>query len=210
MKVYITAATILEIEPFIESPLMRDHKLLITGIGSVTTAYHLTKMISVDRPQLVIQAGIAGGFASGPAPGTVAIVEKDRFADLGVEENDQWKDLYDLGLANENDEPFHNGWLINNDRQLSRYGLPLVPSITVSEITTQPSRISLLMKKYGPALESMEGAALHFVCLREGIPFIQLRCISNLVGERDKSKWEMKLAIENLNLALVKLIEQLA
>jgi futalosine hydrolase len=31
----------------------------------------------------------------------------------------------------------------------------------------------------------MEGAALHFVCLQEDISFIQLRAISNFVGERD-------------------------
>jgi futalosine hydrolase len=45
----------------------------------------------------------------------------------------------------------------------------------------------------------MEGAALHYTCLMENIPFIQLRAVSNFVGERDKNKWKMKEAIAVLN-----------
>ena len=56
----------------------------------------------------------------------------------------------------------------------------------------------------------MEGAALHYVCLCEKIPFLQLRCVSNYVGERDKSKWEMTEAISNLNIELNKIIEILS
>ena len=46
--------------------------------------------------------------------------------------------------------------------------------------------------KFLPVIESMEGAALHYVCLMEKIPFLQIRSISNYIGERDKKKWNMK------------------
>jgi futalosine hydrolase len=55
----------------------------------------------------------------------------------------------------------------------------------------------------------MEGAAFHFVCLQQKIPFIQIRSISNSVGERDKTKWVIKDAVNNLNSELVKLINDL-
>ena len=55
----------------------------------------------------------------------------------------------------------------------------------------------------------MEGAAFHYVCLQENIPFVQLRAISNFVGERDKSKWLMKEAIENLNRETIALVHPL-
>ena len=55
----------------------------------------------------------------------------------------------------------------------------------------------------------MEGAALHYVCLHQNIPFIQLRAISNYVGERDKTKWKIDLAISNLHNELIKLLKQL-
>ena len=208
MKLYIAAATIMEIEPLIESPMMQDHQLVITGVGSVATAYLLTKMIKDHKPDLIIQAGIAGGFDTNLKLGEVLIIKRDRIADLGVEEKEQWNDLVDLGLARENDAPFNGGWLVNNHKDLEKYGLRIANAVTINEITTNEKRIGILKAKYHPAVESMEGAAFHFVCLQEKIPFIQLRAVSNYVGERDKSKWKMDLAIKNLNLELAKIIDQ--
>jgi futalosine hydrolase len=45
----------------------------------------------------------------------------------------------------------------------------------------------------------MEGAAFHFVCLREEIPFMQIRVVSNYVEPRNKNSWNIPLAIANLN-----------
>ena len=56
----------------------------------------------------------------------------------------------------------------------------------------------------------MEGAAFHYVCLQQKIPFIQLRAISNYVGERNKTKWKMKEAIINLNEKLIFLLTELS
>ncbi len=53
----------------------------------------------------------------------------------------------------------------------------------------------------------MEGAAFHYVCLQEEVKFLQLRSISNAVGERDKKQWKMKEAIISLNIELDKLVK---
>ena len=66
-----------------------------------------------------------------------------------------------------------------------------------------------MMRKYNVMVESMEGAAFHYVCLQEYIPFVQLRAVSNFVGERDKTKWQMREAIENLNRELIALLRPL-
>jgi futalosine hydrolase len=55
----------------------------------------------------------------------------------------------------------------------------------------------------------MEGAALHYVARESNIPFIQIRAISNYIGERDKANWQMKLAIDNLNQTLLNYIDSL-
>ena len=57
-------------------------------------------------------------------------------------------------------------------------------------------------------MESMEGASLHYICLMENIPFLQLRAISNIAGERNKKKWKMDEAIINLNKELVRVLNQ--
>ena len=55
----------------------------------------------------------------------------------------------------------------------------------------------------------MEGAALHFVCLQQKISFIQIRSVSNYVGERNKSSWKMEEAINQLNKTLITFLQQL-
>jgi futalosine hydrolase len=80
-----------------------------------------------------------------------------------------------------------------------KYGLPFVRGATINCISTTDKQIAAIKNKYEPVIESMEGAALHYACLMEHIPFIQLRAVSNYVGERDKSKWKMIEAITVLN-----------
>ena len=205
MKVFIAASTIAEIEPLIELQHLPPYKLIITGVGALATTYSLTKLIHEERPDLIIQAGIAGAFKENFL-GKVCIVKQDRFADLGVQENGEWRDVFDMGLTDKDEPPFTNGWLINHHPLLDKIDLPLVSSITINEITTNDARIQSFKSKYQPAIESMEGAALHFVCLQERVQFIQLRAVSNDVGERNKTKWEMPLAIKKLNFALEDLL----
>jgi futalosine hydrolase len=90
---------------------------------------------------------------------------------------------------------------------LKRTGLKLVKGISVNQVTVAPAAINRYKAQFGPVTESMEGAALHYVCLMENIPFLQIRGISNYIGERDKKKWKMDMAITNLNRELIRLLE---
>ncbi len=64
-------------------------------------------------------------------------------------------------------------------------------------------------KHFSPVVESMEGAALHYTCLMENIPFIQIRAMSNYIAERNKKKWNMKESVDNLNNELVKTLKNI-
>ncbi|HJS53967.1 MAG TPA: hypothetical protein VJ765_05465, partial [Chitinophagaceae bacterium] len=69
--------------------------------------------------------------------------------------------------------------------------------------------IKFYREEFDPVTESMEGAALHYVCLMEKTPFVQIRSISNYIGERNKQKWNMMDSIINLNKALTTIITSL-
>ena len=183
------------------------HKLLISGIGQLQTTYSLQNKISFERPDLVIQAGI-GGATEKEEPGDVFAIGSDRMADLGVMEKTGFSDLFQIGLAEPNRFPFEQGKLKNPYRQLLIWtGLPVLDGMTVNEIKAADS--PGFQRNTSPIVESMEGAALHYVCLMEKIPFLQIRAISNRLGDRDKSRWKLKEAIQNLNETLVNLIQKL-
>lgn len=216
MQCLLIAATAKEILPFINHYRSADNKMkvnvdiLITGIGLTATTYHLTRQISLKKPDLVVQAGIAGCFQQNIALGSVVAVKQDCIADETVVEKKKLKSLFDLQLAEPNGFPYKNKWLVNRDTELFKKNkYKTVKSVSVNHITTDKKMIAAYIDKFKPAIETMEGAALHYVCLSEKIPFLQLRSISNYIGERDKKKWNIKDAIQNLNNELIRLLESL-
>ena len=205
MRILVVAATQLEIASFIKTN--NDIEVLISGVGIPSTVYHLTRKLLQEKYNLVIQAGIAGSFSKKIKTGDVVIVEQDVFGDIGVEENKSFKTIFQLGLGDKNEFPFKNGWLINTSETLRKSGLKKARAVTVNKINDRKKQTMQLKKTFNAEIESMEGAAFHFVCLQQHIAFLQIRSISNKVGERDKTKWKMKDAIENLNIELQKIID---
>jgi futalosine hydrolase len=208
MYILVAAATAVEIQPAVEAfhrGLNGEHEVgvLITGVGAMATTWSLSRQIDRRRPDLIIQAGIAGCLTD-ILPGEVMVVAEDEPADLGVWEEGEFKSIFDLRLADADSFPFSGGRLVNPYLPLLELtSLEPVRAITVNEITTAAERISWYQQNTDAVVESMEGAALHFVCLQSGVPFLQLRAISNAVGVRDKTKWEMGLALGRLNSALI-------
>src|SRR5215510_14582342 len=211
MNILLIAATAKEIEPFFEyyrsTKKTQNIDILITGIGLTATTYRLLKQVLLKRPDLVIQAGVAGCFDMKIPLGTVVAVKKEAIADQSVIELKKLKTLFDLQLVPHDQFPFKKGWLENNNETLKKLKLKKVNAISVNEITTSQQRVRFYEHSFKPAIESMEGAALHYTCLMEKIPFIQLRSISNYIAERNKKNWDMKQSIINLNNELINLVE---
>jgi len=212
-QILIVAATINEIEPFIDQVrnnqgILNGHAIgvLISGIGLTSATYHLTKQLSIKKPDLVIQAGFAGCFDANIPLGSVVIVKQDRIADECVIENNKLNTVFDLQLRSPDSFPYKKQWLVYKFKMAGLLKFPEVRGISVNQITTDEQMIKWFRSKYRPVTESMEGAALHFVCLSEKIPFIQLRVLSNYTGERDKKKWKIKESIKNLNDAILEII----
>lgn len=180
----------------------------VTGVGMVATAYHLTKLLAIGGYDLVIQAGIAGCFDRDIPLGEVLMVQSDRFADLGAEDGDSFTDVFDLGLAQANDAPFA-GKILSNPQNAAALNIQLkeVNALTVNTVTGNDESTARLQNRYDCTLETMEGAAFHYVCLQENIPFVQIRAVSNYVERRNRVNWKIEEAINNLNNYLIDYLE---
>jgi len=218
MRVFITAATVGEWMPCFSkidklyTEKSKRFKVYFhqSGVGMMATSFSLTKLILEEKPDLLLQVGMAGCFNTSMALGKVMVVEKDHAGDLGVEEDGKWKDLFGLKLEKPNYHPYEKSALPNQYvKKFNLLNLKTVAGVTVNEITTRKDRIKQLVKKYEPVTESMEGAALHYTCRSTGTPFLQMRTISNYIGERDKSKWLIKESLDNLNTTLLNYIDKL-
>ena len=181
-----------------------------SGIGLLASSVSLMKMFVQETPSLIIQVGIAGCFDKKIPLGKVFAVKDDFAGDIGVMENKVWKDLFDLKLDKPNDAPYEKKSLPNP--WLSQYNLLKLPTkkgVTVNTISTDKNKIDLYSGRYKATVESMEGAALHYMGRDLNIPFIQIRAVSNYVGERNKAKWNIQEAIYNLNETLLQYLDAL-
>lgn len=212
MPLLLCAATEMEIAPALSQIKQNENSnvdVLITGVGLLSTSFHLSRQLERKKYDCVIQAGVGGGLYPDIPLGKVFLVNTEVVGDLGVNESGEYKSIFDLGFAKSDEFPWTNGRLVNYHPMLQENIYPAVAAVTVNEISTDPARIAYYKNNLQAVVESMEGAALHFACLHNNIPFLQLRSLSNFVGERDKSKWRLKIAIENLNEALLNIIEKL-
>ena len=213
----LVAATIKEISPFLEYYRDTNNQLsgelevdiLISGIGLTSSAYSITKQLQIRKPDIVVQAGIAGCFDKNFPLGSVVAIRQDAIGDQAVIERGNLKTLFDLKLVKQNQFPFSKGWLINKSEVLKKVKLKKVKGISVNEITSSKQKIKLYKDVFEPIVETMEGAALHYVCLMEKIPFLQMRGISNYAGERNKKKWDMNNSINNLNKELIRIMKSI-
>lgn len=205
MRVIITAATNLELDGCAKkaSQLFKKSKLKIsfhtTGIGMLASGVKLTQLATSYQPDLIIQMGIAGSYIKTEPLGKIWVVTSETIADLGVREKGIFINLFDSQLIKENEAPFKKRKLINQAVKLFNVlKTDTAAAVTINEITTSPKRIKEIIEAHSPVLESMEGAALHYVGGITKTPFIQIRAISNCVGERNKAKWKLKESIEQL------------
>ncbi len=188
---------------------------MLTGIGTTSTCYRLTKKLleaqAAGKPYtLVINIGIAGSYSFNDKPGSpalfpmgsTAVIEKEYFGDLGFETLFGFQTLFQYEILDANVFPFKGGALhrVKLDDNLEAFLSKFTPGtgVTVQTVTGKPERTQELCRQFNPHIESMEGAAVYYVCLQERIPFFELRTVSNEVGERDRSKWNIPLALEAL------------
>jgi futalosine hydrolase len=184
-------------------------RLLVTGVGSVSTAWALKDWLSVNiPPDLILNGGIAGSYNPDIKIGDVVLPLSDCFADSGIEDGENFLTLFETGLAGKDDFPFSSGQIYADRKysdQLTNNIRP-VRAITVNTATGSDLTMKRLLEKFNPDIETMEGATFFYICRRENLHFLAIRAISNIVEHRNRDKWNIPLALNNLSEKLKEII----
>ena len=202
MKILIVAATGAELAPRLAAH-GHDVDRLITGVGMVATAAHCAKALAGGTYGLALNFGVCGSFDPAFPPGRVVHVVADRIAELGAEDGDALLTLKQLGLAGQDE-------MINTEppRNAALARVPAVKGITVNTVHGNAASIAAVRRRFDPQVESMEGAAFMYACLINGVPFAQVRAVSNAVEPRNKAAWKMAEAIASLADAAREILER--
>jgi futalosine hydrolase len=165
------------------------------GVGPVAAALSTAVLLAAGRYDLVLAAGLAGGFPAAEVGG-LAVADRVTFADLGAELADGgFAALPELGLGEISlaADPALAGLLAERTGGVSGTVL------TVSTVTGSRARAERLRQAHPDAVaEAMEGAAVALAARQAGVRFGELRAVSNPVGPRDRPSWRLAEALAAL------------
>lgn len=188
-----------------------DVEMLTTGVGMVATAAWCSRAFASEHYDLALNVGLCGSFRPALGPGVVVHVTADRLAELGAEDGDDFLTIHQLQLLGENEFPFEGGLLVNSapPQMAPLVALRRVTGITVNTVHGSDPTIAAIRQRYDPDVESMEGAAFMYASLIAGVPFAQVRSVSNAVERRNRGAWKLEAAITALGHESIGLLESL-
>nr|WP_268982846.1 futalosine hydrolase [Streptomyces sp. HF10] len=180
--------------------------LLAAGVGparaAAATGAALTAAALSGTPyDLVVSAGIGGGFAPGAPLGSLVVADAITVADLGAETADGFLPVTELGFGTVTHRPPESLVRAVAEATGARTGTVL----TVSTVTGTAARAAALSARHPRALaEGMEGFGVAEAADAQGVPVLEVRAISNPVGPRDRAAWRIGDALAALTAAFGK------
>lgn len=183
----------------------------VAGVGPVAAAVSTATVLATGASDydLVVSAGIGGGFVGQAAIGSIVVASEVISADLGAETPEGFFSVDKLGFGTSrlNVETEVSIQLVE---ALRAGGLSVCygPILTLSTVTgTANTALELTERIPGAAAEAMEGYGVAAAAHRHGIPFLEIRTISNEVGPRNKAAWKIGDALTALEAASTHLSE---
>ncbi len=205
-----------------------DLLLLNTGIGKVNAAVSAACILEKFPVKNIINLGVGGAYpGSGLRIGDIAVASKEIYGDEGVITSKGYEGIKTIGipLLQRGGRKYFNEFPVSASlliapsarahttlpagRRGFNFKIKSGRFVTVSAATGTRKRTEELERRFKPICENMEGAAIAQVCTIYEIPMLEIRGISNIVGIRDKRKWNLKLASENCQKAVLEAINTL-
>lgn len=172
---------------------------LVTGVGPVQSAVTLTKYLATCDIAFegAINFGVGGAFIdTGLGLLDICLAHKEIFGDLGVCRENEIGFFESGNMAVQTEFDLKNSLLDQAETILQKQQIHYRCGnfVTVSCVSGTAKRGNYLRDKHQALCENMEGAALASVCQSFEIPYLELRCISNFVEDRDLTRWKLPQA----------------
>jgi futalosine hydrolase len=190
------------------------------GMGKANAAHAAALLITRFNPGALIIFGVGGAYpSSGAKIGDIVLASEEIAGDEGVLTPEGFRDTKYIGipLIQSDGLKFYNRFPAPEDllkkarKRLSRSqparSLHAGSFVTVSTCTGTASRARELEARYGGLCENMEGAAAAQVARLHGVPWLEVRGISNMVEDRDMKKWDVPRAALAVQQAVEQILE---
>lgn len=179
--------------------------LLLTGVGAIRASAAASAVLSVEPFERILNFGVGGAYPnSGLNIGDLTIAVSECDPQSGILTPEGFRDLGGLGFPLAGTFPnkldLRNEWL---DVLAAR--LPDAEPVGVASVHCCSGTDALAAEmetRSDSEVEAMEGFALACVARKAGIPFAEIRAISNSTGDRDRQRWNLDLACDRIAAAV--------
>ena len=195
--VIFISPTELELKPLYNTLKKFHIPHYVCGIGLVSSAFFLTRLLASTNYRLVILAGIGGIYKKFESDfDKLFLAQSEILADFARCSEDEIESIKipDLEIEQYFSLKHH---LTKYLSRLSDDFMP-VDMATVSCASASFKRASIVQKRYDVVIENMEGASVAYVCKKFQVGLIELRSVSNIAGERNKALWQIDNALKRL------------
>jgi futalosine hydrolase len=157
------------------------HDGLVCGVGPVEAAASTARALALRPFAAVLHVGLAGG--RGIAPGSLVVGTEAVYCDLAAE----WP-VIERALG--------------DDRLVSTAQAALPGSVAVPIHTSAAVGGTRDAVSEGPLVEAMEGFGVLRAAALAGVPAVEVRAVSNALGEPDRERWGIPEALTVLEGAI--------
>lgn len=192
-----------------------------SGIGKAAAAATTISLLNSCQPQALFLLGCGGAYPeAGLTIGDLALASAEVFGDEGIATPAGFSDLAEAKLPmRQGPVTFYNNWPV--DKKLHDWAAPVLhthaeqrevnllsgPFVTVSTCTGSTAVATKITKRTNGICENMEGAAVALACQQLSVPLLEVRGISNLVEDRDTSRWNLPAGMAAAQDAILALLE---
>jgi futalosine hydrolase len=204
--ILVCAATDFELDAYPAGDPGTTRLLLGVGIPVALSAIadRLWSTGEHRSPGLIVNVGIAGAYpGTGIEIGDIVLAEREGYGDVGFElpEPPGFRSINDSPFGEFYAKPFDaslpDGWYLPNPLG-AKYRVHLGKGSTVNSCTGTDATGAARRRLTGAAFETMEGAAVAQVAQQHGIPFCEIRAVSNVAARRDMRPENIRLALAHL------------
>lgn len=199
----------------------RSITLTHSGIGKAAAAATAVSLLHSCQPEALLLFGCGGAYlGTGLGLGDLALASSELFGDEGVATPEGFQDFAMMKLPmRKTPAVFYNAWPVSNELHgwayphlqshaaEKRIKLRSGPFVTVSTCTGSTVLARELERRTGGICENMEGAAVALACLQCSTPFLEIRGISNMVEDRDTSRWDLPAGMAAAQRGVLELLQ---
>jgi futalosine hydrolase len=176
------------------------------GVGLTSAALALGALVATIFPSEIIMVGSAGSLpGSGLQTGQLVVASSETLSEFGVYSDTGVGSVEGLGITGVSQEmsldrelagQLAEAALENTSAEMGRF-------LTVVGVSEDLRLAEARANRFSALVENMEGFALALAGDRFGIRVGEVRGVSNLAGIRDKTTWDLDLANQQAQAAVL-------